>query len=209
VGDNEASCGSKLPGTTVIVATHEKSIVDAMKKRVIALDKGVIVRDQEKGQYEDEVKNTKYIIKEGFVNTYRNVLMSLASMGVVSASLIILGFFLVMTANIEHNTRFLKEQPEMQVFCNPNLDDYQVGMLQWTISRDERIESYQMVDKAAAFEKAKEMLGEDKEILEGLDESIMPVSFIIKLKNSKDYEEVVERYKNYPVWTVCSIRKKL
>jgi len=57
VGDNEASCGSKLPGTTVIVATHEKSIVDAMKKRVIALDKGVIVRDQEKGQYEDEVKN--------------------------------------------------------------------------------------------------------------------------------------------------------
>jgi len=145
-----------------------------------------------------KLRTTKYIIKEGFVNTYRNVLMSLASMGVVSASLIILGFFLVMTANIEHNTRFLKEQPEMQVFCNPNLDDYQVGMLQWTISRDERIESYQMVDKAAAFEKAKEMLGEDKEILEGLDESIMPVSFIIKLKNSKDYEEVVERYKNYP-----------
>jgi len=53
----------------------------------------------------------------------------------------------------------------MQVFCNPNLDDYQVGMLQWTISRDERIESYQMVDKAAAFEKAKEMLGEDKKFL--------------------------------------------
>ncbi|HOM01856.1 MAG TPA: permease-like cell division protein FtsX [Acetivibrio sp.] len=145
-----------------------------------------------------KLRTTKYIIKEGFVNTYRNVLMSLASMGVVSASLIILGFFLVITANIEHNTRFLKEQPEMQVFCNPNLDDYQVGMVQWTISKDDRIESYEVVDKAAAFEKAKEMLGEDKEILEGLDESIMPVSFIIKLKNSKDYEEVVEEYKNYP-----------
>ena len=145
-----------------------------------------------------KLRTAKYIIKEGFVNTYRNVLMSLASMGVVSASLIILGFFLVITANIEHNTRFLKEQPEMQVFCNPNLDDYQVGMVQWTISKDDRIESYEVVDKAAAFEKAKEMLGEDKEILEGLDESIMPVSFIIKLKNSKDYEEVVEEYKNYP-----------
>jgi len=53
-----------------------------------------------------KLRTTKYIIKEGFVNTYRNVLMSLASMGVVSASLIILGFFLVMTANIEHNTGF-------------------------------------------------------------------------------------------------------
>jgi len=46
-------------GTTVIVATHEKSIVDAMKKRVIAIDKGTIVRDQEKGQYGDETKNNQ------------------------------------------------------------------------------------------------------------------------------------------------------
>ncbi|HHW30714.1 MAG TPA: cell division ATP-binding protein FtsE [Clostridiaceae bacterium] len=44
-------------GTTVIVATHEKSIVDAMKKRVIALNRGVLVRDQQKGLYEDENKN--------------------------------------------------------------------------------------------------------------------------------------------------------
>lgn len=41
-------------GTTVIVATHEKSIVDAMKKRVIAIDKGRIIRDQQKGLYGDE-----------------------------------------------------------------------------------------------------------------------------------------------------------
>lgn len=44
-------------GTTVIVATHEKSIVDTMKKRVIALNRGVLVRDQQKGLYEDEGKN--------------------------------------------------------------------------------------------------------------------------------------------------------
>jgi len=44
-------------GTTVIVATHEKSIVDAMKKRVIAIDRGVLVRDQQKGLYADEDKN--------------------------------------------------------------------------------------------------------------------------------------------------------
>lgn len=44
-------------GTTVLVATHEKNIVDTMKKRVIALDRGVMVRDQEKGLYLDEDKN--------------------------------------------------------------------------------------------------------------------------------------------------------
>ncbi len=46
-------------GTTVIVATHEKGIVDVLKKRVIAIDKGIIVRDQQKGKYQDEDKNYK------------------------------------------------------------------------------------------------------------------------------------------------------
>lgn len=38
-------------GTTVIVATHAKEIVDTMKKRVIAIENGTIVRDEEKGVY--------------------------------------------------------------------------------------------------------------------------------------------------------------
>lgn len=46
-------------GTTVIVATHEKSIVDAMKKRVIAIERGILVRDQQKGLYGDENKNSQ------------------------------------------------------------------------------------------------------------------------------------------------------
>lgn len=44
-------------GTTVVVATHEKSIVNAMKKRVIAIEAGNLTRDEEKGHYGNEVKN--------------------------------------------------------------------------------------------------------------------------------------------------------
>ena len=42
-------------GTTVVMATHAKDIVDKMKKRVIQIDKGVIVRDDRKGGYESEI----------------------------------------------------------------------------------------------------------------------------------------------------------
>ena len=38
-------------GTTIIVATHAKELVDAMKKRVLAIESGVIVRDEERGAY--------------------------------------------------------------------------------------------------------------------------------------------------------------
>ena len=38
-------------GTTVIIATHAKEIVDAMRQRVIALNCGQIVRDEQRGVY--------------------------------------------------------------------------------------------------------------------------------------------------------------
>ena len=42
-------------GTTVVMATHAKDIVNKMKKRVIQIDKGVIVRDDKRGGYNSEV----------------------------------------------------------------------------------------------------------------------------------------------------------
>jgi len=38
-------------GTTVVVATHDASIVDMMRRRVIELDEGTMVRDQARGVY--------------------------------------------------------------------------------------------------------------------------------------------------------------
>ena len=44
-----------MRGTTVVVATHAKDIVDRMKKRVIHIDNGVIDRDDKKGGYDSEI----------------------------------------------------------------------------------------------------------------------------------------------------------
>lgn len=42
-------------GTTIVMATHARDIVDSMKKRVIAIEKGVIARDEERGKYGYEI----------------------------------------------------------------------------------------------------------------------------------------------------------
>ena len=41
-------------GTTVIVVTHNREIVNAMHKRVITMKKGVVIYDEEEGEYHDE-----------------------------------------------------------------------------------------------------------------------------------------------------------
>jgi cell division transport system ATP-binding protein len=38
-------------GTTVVMATHDQGIVDSMRRRVIELDRGTLVRDQARGVY--------------------------------------------------------------------------------------------------------------------------------------------------------------
>jgi cell division transport system ATP-binding protein len=42
---------NRKAGTTILMATHDHAIVDAMRRRVIELEKGIVIRDQERGVY--------------------------------------------------------------------------------------------------------------------------------------------------------------
>ncbi|HVR78755.1 MAG TPA: cell division ATP-binding protein FtsE [Acidimicrobiia bacterium] len=41
-------------GTTIVMATHDFAIVDAMQRRVVALETGSVVRDEASGRYEEQ-----------------------------------------------------------------------------------------------------------------------------------------------------------
>ncbi|AEV67219.1 permease-like cell division protein FtsX [Acetivibrio clariflavus] len=142
-----------------------------------------------------KLRTTKYIFKEGLINAYRNKLMSLASISVVTASMIVLGLFLIISINLKYNIQKLEQQPQMQVYCDPELDDQQIRTIEQTIKSDARVKKYTYVSKKEAFEKMKEMLGEDQDVLEGLGDDFMPVSFIIELNNLKEAKDVVESFK--------------
>ena len=45
---------NKELGTTIIMATHDEKIVNKMKRRVVQIEKGLVVRDVMKGKYKDE-----------------------------------------------------------------------------------------------------------------------------------------------------------
>jgi cell division transport system ATP-binding protein len=45
-------------GTTVVMATHDHAIVDAMRRRVVQLERGRVVRDESRGVYETAIPET-------------------------------------------------------------------------------------------------------------------------------------------------------
>lgn len=145
-----------------------------------------------------KIRSIKYILKESFLNAYRNRLMSLASIGIISAALMLFGIFYLLLVNLNYNLDVLSQQPKMQVYCLPELTEKQVDSVQTEISSNEYIESFTVVSKKEAFEQLKKYLESGKpvdggeNILQGYDESFLSVSYIIKVKNPENSELVAK-----------------
>jgi cell division transport system permease protein len=139
-----------------------------------------------------KIRTVRLIAKEGVINAYKNKLMSLASVIIVIATLVIFGFFLFITFNLEMNLNTLREQPQLEAFCYPELDDVQVRRVEEEIKSNEMVAQYQMVTKEQALAKMKDILGKEASVFDGYDENILQASFIITLKNTEQSNEAVK-----------------
>ena len=77
-----------------------------------------------------KVSTIRYILKEGIQNTYRNKLMSIASIGIVTAALMVFGIFWLIILNFNYNLSVFKQQPEMVIYCNPELEEAKVKQIE-------------------------------------------------------------------------------
>ncbi len=142
-----------------------------------------------------KIRTTKYIIKDGLVNAYRNKLMSLASIGIVTVSLLIFGLFYLITVNVSQTSDdVLKKQAEIEVFCDYKWDESQAAQIENAIKSNNNVKEYRMVTKQEALERAKRMFEGDNKVLEGYDNSFLPISFIIKLKDPSKSAEIVNEF---------------
>lgn len=84
----------------------------------------------------------------------------------------------------------------MEAYCNPNLDDTQIKKIEEDLKQNDKIAEIKKVTKQEAFERAKKLLGSKENLMEGEDENFLPVSFVIKLKNSDESAGMVQQIKS-------------
>jgi cell division transport system permease protein len=140
------------------------------------------------------LRTINYIFKEGLLKLVRNKLMFFACSASVTIALVILGIFMLLIINMESNIAKLSEIPQIQVYCAYDLGDEEALALTDDLKAVEPgISEFVFVSKLEAFEKAKLMLEEDRDLLVGLKEDFLPASFIVKMESPDMIEGFVEK----------------
>lgn len=126
----------------------------------------------------------KHTFKQGFQGIYRNRTMSLASVGSVTAVLVILGLILMIILNVSVISVSTKEKfDEIYVYLDDNITNQRIREIGNEISSLDGTLAVVFQSKEYALEKMKEEWGEDGRLLDGLVNNPLPNTYVVQLKD--------------------------
>ena len=135
----------------------------------------------------------KYLTKEGFRNVWVNRLMSLASVSVLMACLVIIGLGTMIFFNINALLDTVESQNVVMVYVEDGTTDEQLNSLQTALEGTENISNVTFVSKEEAFEAQLEDMGEDAALLEGLDENPLPDAYKVVVADLEQFRPTVDK----------------
>jgi cell division transport system permease protein len=127
--------------------------------------------------------------------------MSIASVGVVSITLLLLGSFMVISFNVALLTQDIKEQIQIVIYLDEACDEETRLELQRMLTLHPQMEEVRYVSKDEAMQRLKKQLGDRAYLLDGIDtgeENPLRDSFELKTKIPEDIPLVAEEIADYP-----------
>ncbi len=135
--------------------------------------------------------NFRYLVKDGAKNIWFNRLMSFASIGTLTACLILVGFAVLFSVNISSAVTYVEQQNELVVFLKDDISTTQQDEVEGKIKGLTSMKSYEFISKEKALEDQKEKYGDAVSILSELDKNPYPASYRIKLSELEGMDQVV------------------
>ena len=133
----------------------------------------------------------KYLTHEGFRNIWVNRLMSLASVTVLLACLVIIGVGAMAFFNINALLDRVEAQNVVMVYLEMNADEATVSSVGDAIEALPNVASCELIPKEQAFAEQVEALGGDSSIFEGLQGNPLPDSYKVTLSDLSQFDATV------------------
>ncbi len=123
-----------------------------------------------------------YHLKQSITGIKRAGFMSVACIIIMTCSLLILGIFLVATANLKEILRYAHEKVEIVAFLEEGVTEASADSMVTTIGAIPFVQNIRYVQPGTALDRLKDEFGERSYILDALDENPLPASIELTLK---------------------------
>ncbi len=120
-----------------------------------------------------------YYLRETVLSIWRNLSLTLAAILTVAVSLGLVGASLMIREGAERATAQFQEGVEFIVFMNPDADLDQDTAIRHVLDTSPAIESYDYIDKAAAYDEFETLFADKPELVESVTPDVMPPSYRI------------------------------
>lgn len=147
----------------------------------------------------------KYLTREGFRNIWVNRLMTLASVTVLLACMVIIGVGAMAFFNINALLDKVEAQNVVMVYAPTDAQEDAVSELGQKLQALSNVETCEFIPKEEAFQKQIEALGGDSAIVEGFSESPLPDAYKLTLRDLSIFDTTIRQIKAIP--NVDSVRE--
>lgn len=137
----------------------------------------------------------KYLTHEGFRNVWVNRLMSLASVTVLMACLIIMGAGIMIYFNINNVVDKVQSQNVVMVYVADDATEDETTQIGTSLKGISNVESCEFVPKEGAFQEQIQSMGGDAALFEGFDEIPLPDAYKVTVKDLSQFENTVSQIK--------------
>ncbi|MFD1361671.1 permease-like cell division protein FtsX [Lentibacillus salinarum] len=141
-----------------------------------------------------KLRTTKRHMREGVKNLFRNGWMTVASVGAVTTTLLLVGAFLALMLNLNHMANGLEEDVQIEALIDVTADEEQIQELGSTIEEMDTAQSVKFNSKSEQLEQLIDDMGEDGSTWEMFEQD-NPLShaYIVKAKEPSNTEALAKQ----------------
>lgn len=138
----------------------------------------------------------KYLLGQGWNNFKNNRIMSVASVAVVSACLLLVGVCGSVVLNVNSYVKFLGEQNEIVIYLKDDTSQRDIDNIDSQLKSDNDVASYIFVSKEDALNEQIGYMGQYGSLLEGYkgDNNPLPASFRVHIKDLTNLSRISNRF---------------